>query len=255
MINKKSLGQNWLTDKGSLESIAALADLSDQDTVLEIGPGLGYLTDKLLKTNAKVIAVEYDQDLLPRLHKKYELVKRKPVLLEADIRAFDFGVLPTGYKICANIPYYLTANLMRILTDAKQKPSRAVLLVQKEVADKLTLENKRSMLNTLISYWYETSAGPVVPATYFEPAPKVDSRVLILTKKTRPLASKSDWPKFVRLVRLAYANPRKKLRTNLSAGLNISKEAVDRQLADIKIDSNNRAEQLTLTEWQRLLKL
>ncbi|MCA9348851.1 ribosomal RNA small subunit methyltransferase A [Candidatus Saccharibacteria bacterium] len=253
MKNKKSLGQNWLTDRESLQTIADLASLEPTDTVLEIGPGLGYLTDKLLKTKARVVALEYDQDLIPKLQAKYAQAKSKPEIIEGDIREYDLSNLPAGYKICANIPYYLTANLLRKLTDDSHKPNRAVLLVQKEVAQKLAAQSKRSQLNVLVNYWFQTSLGKEVPASCFVPAPKVDSQVVVLDLRELPIMPIEQWDRFVRVTKLAFSSPRKKLRANLAAGLSISKEEADKLLHAADIDPNMRAEELDMDAWPKFV--
>lgn len=253
MKNKKSLGQNWLTDSAMLKSIASLAELNAGATVLEVGPGLGYLTDKLLDTGANVVALEFDQDLIPKLQAKYKTAKNKPQVIEGDIRTFDLEKLPNNYAICANIPYYLTANLLRKLTDEDHKPQKAVLLVQKEVAEKLAAKHKRSMLNVLVGYWYSASLGPVAPASMFVPPPKVDSQAIVLTRRAKPLLAPTNWPAFVALVKMAYSSPRKKLRANLAAGTAKTKQEIDELLSSISIDPNARAEQLNDDDWQNLV--
>lgn len=252
MKNKKSLGQNWLVDRAALESIAAHARLSSDNTVLEIGPGLGYLTDKLLATKAHVIALEFDHDLIPKLETKYAGRKLQPTLVFGDIRTYDFSQLPKEYSICANIPYYLTANLLRRLTDGSNKPSRAVLLVQKEVAEKLADSRRRSMLNVLVNFWYEVSAEEVVPASSFEPPPKVDSQIMVLNRKKQPLLAAEKWEDYVRLIKIGYSNPRKMLRANIASGFHIQKEAADTILLQAGIPPQSRAEAVTLDSWARL---
>ncbi|MEM6997519.1 MAG: 16S rRNA (adenine(1518)-N(6)/adenine(1519)-N(6))-dimethyltransferase RsmA [Patescibacteria group bacterium] len=253
---KKGLGQHWLSDSDTLASIIAAAEISTGDTVLEIGPGLGYMTDKLLKTDAAIAVVEFDQDLLPKLRKKYDhLDKAKLEIIHDDIRTFDLSTLPSDYKIVANIPYYLTANLLRRLTDEQSKPGLAVLLVQKEVAEKVAASKKRSMLANIVQAQYQCSLGVEVPAELFQPPPKVDSQVLILKKLEKPLIPNEKWDEYVRLLKIAYANPRKKLVHNLSAGLQISKDEVRGLLESNGVDVSVRAEQLEGEEFLSTLNM
>lgn len=247
MPANKSLGQHWLADNEALLAVVKAADIKESDTVLEIGPGLGYLTDKLVKTGANILALEVDEDLLPDLHKKYEYTAGRVKIIQQDIRRYDLGSLPAGYKICANIPYYLSANLFRMLTDSASKPAVASLLVQKEVAQKLASGSKRSMLSVLVQAWYDVSLGRLVEAALFEPPPKVDSMVLIL--KLNPKLQAADWQNFVRVVKIGFSNPRKKLSTNLSSGLGITKQAAIQMLTDIGKSEDIRAEKLGVTDW------
>ena len=138
-IAKKSLGQHWLTDRTALQSIVEAAQVSEGDQVLEIGPGTGTLTEILLEYSANILALEFDHEAIKPLEKRFARQLDAQVHIEeGDIRSFDFGRLPTDYKIVANIPYYLTANLFRKLIDANNKPTTASLLVQKEVAERVT---------------------------------------------------------------------------------------------------------------------
>ncbi len=246
---KKGLGQNWLSDQESLLAMVQAARVASGDQVLEIGPGLGYLTDKLLAAKAEVLALEFDQDLIPQLQKKYDGSSNLS-LQQGDIRTFDLSGLPADYKICANIPYYLSANLLRILTDTLNKPSVVALMVQKEVAQKVAAPvGKRSMLATLVQAQYYASVGTVVPADLFQPPPKVDSQILILSRRSEALVAPDGWPELARLIKLAFSNPRKKLRSNLSAGLQLDKTQTDDLLGRASIDLASRAEQLTGQQW------
>jgi 16S rRNA (adenine1518-N6/adenine1519-N6)-dimethyltransferase len=132
MNPKKSLGQHWLTDEVSIKAIAAAGELSKSDTVLEVGPGLGSLTRELVKTASSVIAVELDELLAEKLPSAVKADNLK--LVKGSILEFDTTSLPQGYKVVANIPYYLTSNLLRVLSESPNPPARMVLLVQKEVS-------------------------------------------------------------------------------------------------------------------------
>src|SRR3989338_6784537 len=138
---KKSLGQHWLHDENTLNYICDRSNLSQGETVLEIGPGTGTLTRKLLERGAKVIAIEKDQTLAKNLpHHTPLIYKEAPCKLrvvQGDILAFDLSQLPIGYKVVANIPYYLTSNLLRVLSESDNPPVAMVLLIQKEVAERI----------------------------------------------------------------------------------------------------------------------
>ncbi|HLB40661.1 MAG TPA: 16S rRNA (adenine(1518)-N(6)/adenine(1519)-N(6))-dimethyltransferase RsmA, partial [Candidatus Babeliales bacterium] len=171
-VPKKSLGQHWLKDEPTLSYIANSANLSATDTVLEIGPGLGTLTRHLLDRAKEVMAVELDEALAQKLpsHEKLQVV-------QADILKFDLTKLPPGYKVVANIPYYLTSNLLRVLAESDNSPILMVLLVQKEVAQRITAKpGQMSVLAVSIQLYYQPQLGKVVPAELFTPSPKVDSQ-------------------------------------------------------------------------------
>lgn len=247
---KKSLGQHWLTDAAALQDIAEAAQIAPGDEVLEIGPGLGTLTDVLVNAETTVTALEFDQDLIKGLEKKYR--GRSVTILEGDIRTFDFNRMPRGYKIVANIPYYLTANLFRILIDTDHKPAIASLLVQKEVAERATAApGKLSFVAVALQLFYDVQAGELVPAYLFTPPPKVDSQILILQKRTEPLFPDLDVEKFYTLVKAGFSERRKKLKTSLKTGVSSGVDTQD-LLIKAKISPDARAQELSLEEWYRL---
>jgi 16S rRNA (adenine1518-N6/adenine1519-N6)-dimethyltransferase len=167
-IAKKSLGQHWLNDESALEAIAEAAEIKSTDTILEIGPGLGSLTHHLVKQAAHVIAVEVDQALVTSLPIRVPAKNLKVV--QADILKFDLNELPVGYKVVANIPYYLTSNLLRVLAESSNPPSAMVLLVQKEVAQRVCAEpGQMSLLSVSVQLYYDAQLGVVVPAKLFIP--------------------------------------------------------------------------------------
>lgn len=228
--------------------------LTPGDTVLEIGPGLGYLTDKLIKTPATVTALEFDQDLIPKLEQKYAAVPGDRLqIIEGDIRTYDLSAMIAGYKICANIPYYLTANLLRRLTDDANKPDIAVLLVQKEVAQKVATSGKMSMLSAIVQSQYHASIGALVSADLFDPAPKVDSQILILERLDESPVPADRWDDYIRLLKIGYSSPRKKLRGNLASGLHIGKEEADALLGQTNVSLDARAEDLTVHDWLQIM--
>ena len=147
-IPKKDLGQHWLTDRETLKSIVELAQLAEDELVLEIGPGLGDLTEVLLDSTNNVIAVEFDESLISGLKQRFN---GSTVLIEnKDIRRFNLTKLPKGYKVVANIPYYLTSYLIRLLSQSPNPPSLAVLLIQQEVAERLAAKpGQMSIIGTI----------------------------------------------------------------------------------------------------------
>ena len=249
-LARKALGQHWLTDTQSLQAIVATADIKTGDHVLEIGPGLGHLTDHLLASDAKITALEYDQQLVTKLQAKYS-GNHQIIIRHGDIRSYDFTSLPEGYKICANIPYYLTANLFRQLTETANKPQLASLLVQQEVAERLVSSSRLSLLSVFVKAFYTPELGPVVEARFFSPAPKVSSQVIKLVA-CQPVVEAKLWSAFSRLVKVGFANPRKQLYHNLAAGLQLPKEVVKDWLLAEDIDFKLRAQKLSVADWRQL---
>jgi len=248
---KKSLGQHWLHDEYSLDAIVEAADVQPQDTVLEVGPGPGTLTTKLVQQAAQVVAVEFDHDLAK------ELPVRVPAanltVTEQDILQFDLASLPAGYKVVANIPYYLTSNLLRVLCEHPNHFSKAAILIQKEVAERVCAKpGSMSLLSVSVQFYCQASLGELVPAYLFTPPPKVDSQVLELTFREQPLFPDVDTKVFFRVVKAGFAQRRKTLLNSLSSGLSLSKEQTEALLAAAHIDAGTRAQALTLDDWYAL---
>ncbi len=258
---KKELGQHWLRDIKTLDAIVDAAQVESGDTVLEIGPGLGTLTARLLKRGASVIAVEFDRALAASLHTS--LTKQlgadstsKLSVIESDILTFDFTKLPTGYKVVANIPYYLTSHLIRILGESTNSPDMAAMLVQKEVAERVcAVPGDMSLLSVSAQIFFETSLGIFVPAELFTPPPKVDSQVLLLVKRHEPIVAQAQQKAFFRLVKAGFGERRKMLRSSLSGGLRITKPEADALLASANINGELRAQALSISDWQKLFKV
>ena len=245
---KKSLGQHWLKDRDVLASIADEADISKDDTVLEIGPGLGTLTSELLRRAKKVVAVELDKDLARKLPAQFPGTSLEVV--NQDIMSFDLRALPENYVVVANVPYYITSKIIQLLTTAVNKPRAIVLLIQKEVAVRLAAEpGDMSILAVSAQIYANVRLGDVVPAEYFTPPPKVDSQVVILETRDQPLVTPEEEKVFFRTVKAGFVAKRKKLRSSLSSGLHISKQEAEELLQKHGISPDNRAEDLTLQNW------
>lgn len=248
----KSLGQHWLKDRAVLASIADEADIQPSDTVLEIGPGLGTLTSELLRRAAKVVAVEFDTELARKLPGQFP--GKNLEVVNGDILSFDLTSVPDGYKVVANVPYYITSKIVQMLMTATNKPSTAVLLVQKEVAERLAAKpGDMSILAISAQVYADVRLGDVVPAYLFMPPPKVDSQVVILETHAHPLVQTSEERAFFRVVKAGFSAKRKKLRSSLAGGLGISKTDVELLLAKAEISPDARAEDLAIADWQRLV--
>lgn len=256
IIPKKSLGQHWLHDTSILDGICDSANVEAGDTVLEIGPGLGTLTKQLLERGANVVAVEFDHELAEQLKKR--LVGSPTdnlTVVEQDILKFDLTKLPKNYKVVANIPYYLTSNLVRLLCESKNPWSTAVLLMQKEVAERAVAKpGSMSILSVSVQFYCEASLGVSVPAHLFTPPPKVDSQVLVLRLRNEPLFSAVDPKAYFRIVKAGFSQKRKTLLNSLSGGLAMPKETIADALQQAEIKPTARAQELSINQWYTLLQ-
>lgn len=250
---KKELGQHWLKDRDILASIAEDAQLTMDDTVLEIGPGLGTLTSEILRRAGSVTAVEFDADLARKLPGQFP--GKNLQVVHEDILQFDLDSLPAGYKVVANVPYYITSKIIEKLMTANNKPALVVILVQKEVAERVAAgPGDMSILAVSAQIFAETYLGVEVPREYFTPLPKVDSQVVVLRTRPTPLVALEDEKAFFRVVKAGFSAKRKKLRSSIAAGLAISKPAAEELLRHANVDPELRAEDLSLADWARLAK-
>ncbi len=248
---KKSLGQHWLTDDTILRQIVDYANLESSDTVLEIGPGLGTLTKVLSEKAGEVVAIEFDRELAENLPGQISAENLK--IVNADFLQFDLNVLPKNYKVVANVPYYITAKIVQKLLTAKNRPREIVLLVQKEVAERLAAKpGNLSILAISAQLFAEVNLGIVVKSEFFTPPPKVDSQVVIMKIRNEPLFANLNEKLFFRVVKAGFSARRKKLRTSLAGGLNLSKTEAENLLQKAEIDPNLRAQDLSLDDWADL---
>ena len=250
---KKSLGQHWLKDPEILADIAEAAELTGDDVVLEIGPGLGTLTSRLLARANSVTAVEFDADLARKLPGQFP--GKKLTVVNQDVLQFDLNQLPKNYKVVANVPYYITSKIVEKLMTAENKPSIAVLLVQKEVAERIAAEaGNMSVLSVSVQIFAEAELDIEVPRQFFTPPPKVDSQVVVLRTRDNPLITSEYQRDFFRIVKAGFSAKRKKLRSSLSGGLGIDKSVAEELLKNAGISPDARAEDLAIEDWKRLLK-
>lgn len=251
MTAKSKLGQHWLNDISALRAIIRAADIAAGDTVLEVGPGQGALTRHLLKTGAQVVAVELDQSLIDGLKTKFASAGNLQ-LVDGDIRRFDLGKLTPDYLVVANIPYYLSAPLLKRLVDAANPPRRMALMVQREVAQRLAAEpGDMSILAVAVQLFGQVSLDKVVPAAAFTPPPEVDSQIVVIKRRTKPVVNLSP-AQLMPLVRHGFANRRKTLVNSLSGGLSRAKPAITKALAAAGLSATARAQELSLKDWEKL---
>lgn len=246
---KKGLGQHFLVDRPSLEAIMEAADLHPTDTVLEIGPGLGVMTRPLTEQVKDVVAVEADAELAELLGQG---APANLTIAHADALRFDLTKLPSGYKVVANLPYYLTSNLLRQLLESANPPAIMSLLVQKEVAERITAApGKMSVLALSVQYYAYAKMMTMVERHKFWPPPQVDSAVIRIERRPKP-AFPAEPARLFRLVKAGFGERRKQLVNSLSGGLNAENQTIINILSEAKINQTKRAQELTLEDWQRL---
>lgn len=251
--NKKELGQHWLKDRFVLDQMVDFAGVDADDVVLEIGPGLGTLTSAILRRANKVVAVEFDGELARKLPAQFP--GKNLEVINADILQFDLNQMPKGYKVVANLPYYITAKIVQYLMSGDNKPASITILIQKEVAERIAQIDGSSLLALSVENYAEVTLGEVVEAGLFTPPPKVDSQIIRLDLRPEPLISDSDFEKkFFRVVKAAFSAKRKKLRSSLAGGLAISKEAALELLSAAEINPDKRAEDLSFFDFERLAR-
>ncbi len=249
--NKKSLGQNWLKDRDILLDIADAASCADVNEVLEIGPGLGTLTSALFQFFDRVTAVEFDARLAQNLPKSFP--GKNLTVINQDILSLDLDELdlPEKYIVAGNIPYYITSPIIQKFLHAKHRPQKIVLLVQKEVAQRLAAgPGDYSILGLSAQIYADVALGSIVKREFFTPPPKVDSQVVVLTPLARPRASEST----MRLIKAGFSAPRKKLVSNLAAALRLPRAQISAIFAANHISENARPADLTIADWCALEK-
>lgn len=260
---KKRFSQNFMTNESVLTRMADGMQLTSEDTILEIGPGAGFLTEKLLQTNAKVLAVELDRRMCQYLRKKFEAYPNFQ-LIEQDILHFDFNTIEAPrFKVVGNLPYQITSKIMFLLAGElyeahyplRERIQQLTVMVQKEVAERITADAGIRAYNPLsiaLQFWFDAHFDFGVPSKDFYPSPKVESAVVTLTPRAVPRTTITDLPQFSKLVRTAFAQKRKTIRNALLNGGFASAAVLDRIFAQTGIDSSLRAEALSIDAFGEL---
>ncbi|MCK5084543.1 MAG: ribosomal RNA small subunit methyltransferase A [Candidatus Pacebacteria bacterium] len=287
----KSLGQNFLIDKTVLDKIVEVSDLNKKDVVFEIGPGFGTLTEELSKKCGKVVAIEKDRKLAELLKSRWlhspdrvvepfvqngstalkglwsQRVKNTVVInddiLRVDLNEFINNYSSDGkYKLVSNIPYYITSPIIKLFLESDVKPELIVLLVQKEVAERICAKpGKLSILALSVQVYGEPEIAGFVDRSSFYPEPKVDSAILKIKNISRDAIMGKDAINRVstkdlfRIIKIGFSSKRKKLANNLSAGLHISRTQSEELLSEAGISSNARAQELGLEDWRKLTEM
>lgn len=264
IIPKKSLGQNFLVNEGVLNKIIIAAEIKKDDIILEVGPGTGNLTEKLALKAKEIIAVEKDRRLIEQLQKRFT---RPPLvrltrgglvkIVEGDILEFNpetYALKNGGYKIVANIPYYITSHFLRIVFEQWPRPELIVLMIQKEVAQRIMAKPPHMNLLALsVQFFAYPQIVSIVSRGSFRPMPKVDSAIIKLTPKN--IVQSEDSAKLFKIIKFGFSEKRKQLLNNLSKNLKIDKEKLKTVFDANGIRSDARAENLSLEEWGKLAKL
>ncbi len=251
MKAKKSLGQHWLRDKATLFDVVEAAQITKNDTVLEVGPGLGTLTEILADSAKEVVAVEADTELIAPLRVQF-FNKKNVEFVEADILKFNLSSLPKDYKVAANIPYYLTSNLIRTLLEATNPPKIMALLMQKEVAERIVARpGQMSVLAFSVQYYATAKITRTVGKELFDPPPKVESAIIKIALRDKP-AFEADKEKLFKLVKAGFGEKRKMLRNSLAGGLQITSQQAESLLAKAELSLTTRAQELSLDDWHKL---
>ncbi len=265
---KKSMGQNFLKSQQVLNKMCEAGSVNSNDIVVEIGPGKGALTAKLLEKALKVIAVEKDRDLIDMLTEKFakELKNNKLLILNEDILYFEpkkQGLKEKGYKIVANIPYNITGSIIKRFLSEVEKPNTMTLLVQYEVARRICVENphtgcgnfgKESILSLSVKAYGEPKYIMKVHKRFFSPSPKVDSAIISINNiSNKSFKNKEEENSFFRLIKSGFIHKRKVLRKNLEE---IEKDTtkIDKIFSELEIDSKIRAEDVPFIKWLEMLK-
>lgn len=265
MYAKKHLGQHFLTSQKALFDMVTAGDIHEGDLVLEIGPGKGVLTEQLLKKGAQVIAIEKDTELTPLLNEKFapELASGALTILPKDILLFDPTILKSykkPYKLIANIPYYITGAIIEQFLSTTHQPERMVLLIQKEVAERIiardqlsgNLGGKQSILSIAVATYGTPTIISKVPAGAFFPPPKVDSAIITIKAISRAFFDGVDETLFFTVLKHCFGQKRKQLVKSMAEFLEDRTKA-QQVLQQAGINETARPETLSKEDWKLLI--
>lgn len=246
---KKSLGQNWLVDEGVIEKIVDAAGIKPGETVLEIGPGTGVLTQALVNAGATVTAIEFDHTLIENLQKRFGT---DITLIQGNVLEMNLESLGSSYKVVANIPYNITSDILRFFLTHQYKPSRMVLMVQWEVAKRITASPPdMSLLSVMCQLYARCKRVVKVPAGAFRPIPKVDSGVVQLDLHDLQKKGDIDPESVLRVAKVGFSSRRKQLKNTLVA-LGRSSEDLQTVFKKLGVDSSARPQTLQIEAWVKL---
>lgn len=252
---RKSLGQNFLRDRSYIARILEALDLRPEDAVLEIGPGTGVLTAGLAARAACVVAVELDRNLVDALREEFENVENLRVVEGDALAILPSDYFDGSYKLAGNIPYYITGPILRHYLEAVHPPEIMVLMLQREVAERVVAQpGTLSLLGVSAQFYSRPSIVARVPRRAFYPAPRVDSAIVKFVPREPPLPNEQS-AQFFRLARAGFGTKRKTLRNALSHGLDVPPSEAALLLESAGIDGQRRAETLSVDDWVRLTRV
>lgn len=250
---KKAFGQNFLVNQNILQKICDAANIQKNETVVEIGPGPGGLTQYLIEKTKNLIAVELDTDMVVLLKNNLKETQNLEIVEQ---NALDYIPTADNYKIVANIPYHITSPLLRhYLLEVEKKPSQVVLMIQYEVAKKIADPKNNSVLSLQVRVFGEPEYLFKVPKEDFFPAPKIDSAVISIRAFEKPLVEIDQLEHFFKTVKIGFSQKRKKLMNSFLANGRYSKAELEKLFQEAEIDSSRRPQTLSIDEWKRLSKL
>ncbi len=247
----KRLGQNFLIDKNVVKKVIKAAELHSKDIVLEVGPGIGALTKEIAKTAKKVIAVEKDPNMCQILKETLRDFKNVKIVKNDVLKFNNYSLLTTHYKLIANLPFYITAPVIRKFLESKHPPKEMVLIVQKEVAQRICSKPpKMNILAVSVQFYAKPKIISYISKKSFWPSPKVDSAIIKIVpqKKHKDI----DIDLFFKIVKAGFAYPRKQLANNLSKMLKLDKKELSSLLLENNVKPTQRAETLTIRDWIKL---
>ncbi len=249
---KKSFGQNFLADPTVVRRIIQVAEIVPGESILEIGPGTGVLTYALVNAGAKVTAVELDHELIAPLQERFG---DKIQLIQGDILSLHHSITPSlnSYKLVANIPYNITSAVLEHFLTKEPRPTRLVLMVQKEVADRIAAKpGDLSLLSVVCQLYADVRRAFIVPRGAFRPIPKVDSAVVVLNVKPNTQDLKSNLESTIALASAGFSSRRKQLHNNLASAGFASSQRVREVLKDLGLPETSRAQELSPAMWVEL---
>lgn len=256
MKAKKSLGQNFLNSKKIVSRIVDFANISETDMVIEIGPGRGILTSELLNKSGKVLSIEKDDRLILELNSKFsnEVSNGKLVIINDDALNFNLDEkIKSKYKVVANIPYYITGQIIRKLFETKNQPESITLLVQKEVAERLVATDKKeSLLSLSVKIYGEPKYCFTINKSFFTPSPKVDSALIHIDKISRKKLVDINEESYFDILHAGFSHKRKQLVSNLC--MLYEREKIESVFNSLNIDQKIRAEDLSVESWMEIVK-
>lgn len=251
------MGQNFLVDPTVVQRIVAAAEISPGDLVVEIGPGLGILTRELLGTGAEVVAIELDSALMHFL--EVELGDAPGLrLIERDARHVDVGKLTSNrpFHVVANLPYSVATVVIRHFVEAQNAPVRMTVMVQREVAERMTATPPRmSLLGVATQFYASAEIAFIVPADMFVPPPKVESAVVGMDIRPELPLGIADRARMFALATIAFQQKRKTISNSLSQGLATPKSTLETRLEMAEIDPSRRPQTLDVSEWIRITQV